>query len=125
VTQVYINGIDMGTSVECYTPIEMPITRALKFGEENEILIKVGDRFWLPPQAAGSTDKEKEHYLPGIWDDVELIVSGDIQVNNTLISAGCKKREGKGKGEDQKLPATANHVRGSKIRNSFSKGRSL
>jgi hypothetical protein len=78
VTQVYINGIDMGTSMECYTPIEMPITRALKFGEENEILIKVGDRFWPPPQAAGSTDKEKEHYLPGIWDDVGLIVSGDI-----------------------------------------------
>jgi beta-galactosidase len=85
VTQVYINGIDMGTSMECYTPIEIPITRALKFGEKNEILIKVGDRYWLPPQAAGSTDKEKEHYLPGIWDDVEMIIGGDIQVNNTLF----------------------------------------
>jgi beta-galactosidase len=97
VTQVYINGIDMGTSVECYTPIEMPITRALKFGEENEILIKVGDRFWLPPQAAGSTDKEKEHYLPGIWDDVELIVSGDIQVNNTLFLPDAKNGKVKAK----------------------------
>jgi len=85
VTQVYVNGIDMGTSMECYTPIEFPITKALRPGEENEILIKVGDRYWLPPQAAGSTDKEKEHYLPGIWDDVELIVSGKLQVNNTLI----------------------------------------
>lgn len=90
VTQVYINGIDMGTSMECYTPIEIPITRALKFGEENEMLIKVGDRYWLPPQAAGSTDKEKEHYLPGIWDDVELIISGDIQVNNTLFLPDAK-----------------------------------
>jgi hypothetical protein len=85
VTQVYINDIDMGTSMECYTPIEIPITRALQFGEENEILIKVGDRYWLPPQAAGSTDKEKEHYLPGIWDDVELILAGKVQVNNTLF----------------------------------------
>jgi len=85
VTQVYVNGIDMGTSMECYTPIEIPVTRAIHFGEENEILIKVGDRYWLPPQAAGSTDKEKEHYLPGIWDDVELIASGKIQVNNTLF----------------------------------------
>jgi len=90
VTQVYINGIDMGTSMECYTPIEIPITRALKFGEVNEILIKVGDRYWLPPQAAGSTDKEKEHYLPGIWDDVELIISGDFQVNNTLFLPNAK-----------------------------------
>jgi len=85
VTQVYVNGIDMGTSMECYTPVEFPVTRALRIGEENEILIKVGDRFWLPPQAAGSTDKEKEHYLPGIWDDVELIAAGKIQVTNTLI----------------------------------------
>jgi hypothetical protein len=85
VTQVYVNGIDMGTSMECYTPVEFPVTRALRIGEENEILIKVGDRFWLPPQAAGSTDKEKEHYLPGIWDDVELIAAGKIQVNNTLM----------------------------------------
>jgi len=85
VTQVYVNGIDMGTSMECYTPIEIPVTKAVRFGEENEFLIKVGDRYWLPPQAAGSTDKEKEHYLPGIWDDVELIASGKIQVNNTLF----------------------------------------
>lgn len=85
VTQVYINGIDMGMSMECYSPIEMPVTHAIRFGEENEILIKVGDRVWLPAQAAGSTDKEKEHYLPGIWDDVELIFSGKVQVNNTLF----------------------------------------
>jgi hypothetical protein len=85
VTQVYVNGIDMGTSMECYTPIEIPVTRALRIGEENEILIKVGDRYWLPPQAAGSTDKEKEHYLPGIWDDIELIASGKLQANNALF----------------------------------------
>lgn len=91
VTQVYVNGIDMGTSMECYTPVEFPVTRALKIGEENEILIKVGDRYWLPPQAAGSTDKEKEHYLPGIWDDVELIASGKIQVNNTLLLPDAKE----------------------------------
>jgi len=85
VTQVFVNGIDMGTSMECYTPVEFPVTRALRPGETNEILIRVGDRYWLPPQAAGSTDKEKEHYLPGIWDDVELIAAGKIQVNNTLM----------------------------------------
>lgn len=85
VTQVFINGIDVGQSMECYTPIEFPVTRAMDPGRENEILIRVGDRYWLPPQAAGSTDKEKEHYLPGIWDDVELIAAGEVQVNNSLI----------------------------------------
>jgi hypothetical protein len=85
VTQVYVNGMDMGTSMACYTPVEFPITKALKFGAENEILIKVGDRVWLPSEAAGGTDKEKEHYLPGIWDDVMLSFTGNFRVNRLLV----------------------------------------
>jgi hypothetical protein len=85
VTQVYVNGIDMGTSMACYTPVEFPITAALKYGAENEILIKVGDRVWLPSEAAGGTDKEKEHYLPGIWDDVLLSFTGKLRINRLLV----------------------------------------
>lgn len=85
VTQVYINGLDMGTSMACYTPVEFPVTKAIKYGAENEILIKVGDRVWLPSEAAGGTDKEKEHYLPGIWDDVLLSFTGKMRINRLLI----------------------------------------
>src|SRR5665648_128929 len=85
VTQIYVNRIDMGTSMACYTPVEFPITNALKFGAENEILIKVGDRVWLPSEAAGGTDKEKEHYLPGIWDDVLISFTGKVRVNRLLV----------------------------------------
>lgn len=85
VTQVYVNGIDMGTSMACYTPVEFNISKAIKFGAENEILIKVGDRVWLPSEAAGGTDKEKEHYLPGIWDDVLLSFTGTMRVNRLLV----------------------------------------
>ena len=93
VTQVYVNGKDMGTSMACYTPVEFPITSALKYGIENEILIKVGDRVWLPSEAAGGTDKEKEHYLPGIWDDVEISFTGSVRVNRLLVlpSVAAKK----------------------------------
>lgn len=85
VTQVYVNGIDMGTSMACYTPVEFNISKALKYGAENEILIKVGDRVWLPSEAAGGTDKEKEHYLPGIWDDVLLSFTGIMRVDRLLV----------------------------------------
>ena len=85
VTQVYINGMDLGTSMACYTPVEFPVNKAIKFGSDNEILIKVGDRTWLPAEAAGGTDKEKEHYLPGIWDDVFLSFTGDIRINRLLV----------------------------------------
>lgn len=84
VTQIFINGMDAGTSMACFTPIEFPVSRALKYGAENEILIKVGERIWLPSQAAGGTDKEKEAYLPGIWDDVELSFTGSVRVNRLL-----------------------------------------
>ena len=84
VTQIYVNGIDIGSSMACYTPVEFPITGALKYGAENEILIRVGDRVWLPAEAAGGTDKEKEHYLPGIWDDVLLSFTGKVRVNRLL-----------------------------------------
>jgi hypothetical protein len=85
VTQVFVNGIDLGTSMACYTPVEFPIAKALKFGVENEILIKVGDRVWLPSEAAGGTDKEKEHYLPGIWDDVLISFTGHLRINRLLV----------------------------------------
>jgi beta-galactosidase len=85
VTQVFVNGIDMGTSMACYTPVEFRCTAAVKWGAENEILIRIGDRVWLPSEAAGGTDKEKEHYLPGIWDDVKLSFTGDMCVNRLLV----------------------------------------
>jgi hypothetical protein len=85
VTQIYVNGMDLGTSMACYTPVEFPVTGAVKYGQENEILIKVGDRVWLPSEAAGGTDKEKEHYLPGIWDDVLLSFTGAVRVNRLLV----------------------------------------
>ena len=85
VTEVYINGLDLGSSMACYTPIEFPLNKAIKFGADNEILIRVGERVWLPAEAAGGTDKEKEHYLPGIWDDVLLSFTGKIRINRLLI----------------------------------------
>jgi beta-galactosidase/beta-glucuronidase len=93
VTQVYVNGIDVGGSMACYTPIDCHITKALRFGAENEILIRCGDRAWLPPQAAGSTDKEKINYLAGIWDDVSISFTGKMRAERVLVlpDAAAKK----------------------------------
>jgi len=92
VTMVYVNGMLMGRSIECYTPIDFNITGAVKFGEENEILIQVGDRAWLPSEAAGSTDKEKIRYLPGIWDDVYISATGKLKVDKVLFLPSLAKK---------------------------------
>jgi hypothetical protein len=90
VTQVFINGYDMGGSISCYTPIVVHVSKALKYGADNEILIRVGDRAWLPSSAAGSVDKEKVHYLPGIWDDVNLVFTGKYHLQDVLAVPSVK-----------------------------------
>lgn len=93
VTQVYVNGMDVGQSVSCYTPIDLKVTQAIKYGGLNEILIRVGERIWLPPNAAGGTDKEKVHYIPGIWDDVFLSFSGKQRIAKELIFPYVKEKK--------------------------------
>lgn len=93
VTRVFINGMDVGSSVECYTPIEFPVTKFLKFGQENEILIQVGDRAWLPSEAAGGTDKEKINYLPGIWDNVFISFSENFAIHKMLMLPSLKEKK--------------------------------
>lgn len=93
VTVVYVNGLLAGRSIDCYTPIDFNITEAVDFNRDNEILILVGDRAWLPAQAAGSTDKEKMHYLPGIWDDVFITATGKIKVDKVLFLPSLSKKK--------------------------------
>ncbi len=93
VTDVFINGWHAGGSMACYTPIDLNITPGMKYGAKNEILIRVGDRAWLPGEAAGGTDKEKEHYLPGIWDDVFLTFTGKIRLHRVLLLPSVKNQK--------------------------------
>ncbi len=91
VTRVFVNGHEVGASMECYTPMDFNITSAVKYGSDNEILIQVGDRAWLPSEAAGGTDKEKVHYLPGIWDDVFITATGKMWVDKVLFLPSLAK----------------------------------
>ena len=93
VTRAFVNGHEVGSSMECYTPMDFKITEAVKFGADNEILIQVGDRAWLPSEAAGGTDKEKVHYLPGIWDDVFITATGKLRVDKALFLPSLAKKE--------------------------------
>jgi len=92
VTQVFVNGMDAGSSMACFTPLDMPVTSFLRYGEANEILIRVGDHRWLPSAAPGGLDGEKVNYTPGIWDDVQLTFSGRFRIHRALVLPSLKKR---------------------------------
>src|ERR1035441_3238837 len=75
-TRVFLNDTLLGDHVPSFTPGYFDATPALKTGR-NEILIRVGaDRDAVGRGYPDGFDFEKERYIPGIFDSVELILSG-------------------------------------------------
>src|ERR1019366_7923838 len=79
-SRVILNGVDLGCHAPCFTPGYFDATAALKSGE-NVILIRVGaDRDAVTAMVPSGFDFEKQRYIPGIFDSVELILSGTPHV---------------------------------------------
>ena len=75
-TKVFLNGKDLGEHLPCFTPGFFNVKDALKTGE-NELIVRVGScRDALPLSIPNGFDFEKERYIPGIFDNVQLILSG-------------------------------------------------
>jgi beta-galactosidase len=75
-TRVILNGQLLGDHQRSFTPGYFDAKPALKTGE-NELMIRVGaDRDAVGPAIPSGFDFEKERYIPGIFDSVELILSG-------------------------------------------------
>lgn len=79
-TKVVLNGQSLGEHQACFTPGWFDARAALKTGD-NEMLIRVGaDRDTVGPAIPSGFDYEKDRYIPGIFDSVELILSGTPHV---------------------------------------------
>lgn len=75
-SRVILNGALLGDHAPCFTPGYFDAAVALKTGE-NELLIRVGaDRAAVGPAIPSGFDFEKARYIPGLFDSVELILSG-------------------------------------------------
>ncbi len=75
-TKVFLNGTDLGEHLPCFTPGYFDAKEALKKGV-NELIVRVGSsRNSVPLSIPNGFDFEKERYIPGIYDNVELILSG-------------------------------------------------
>ena len=75
-TRVMLNGVQLGEHQPCFTPGYFDAKPALRKGD-NELLIRVGafsDN--LPKVVPTGWDNEKKKYIPGIYDSVDLILSG-------------------------------------------------
>ena len=77
-SRVLLNGVLLGEHLPSFTPGYFDGRLALRGkGGENELIVRVGATAEaLPPTVASGWDYEKIRYIPGIFDSVELILSG-------------------------------------------------
>jgi len=81
---VYLNGTQIGESLASFTANRYDVRAALRpGGAANELVIRVGaSRASLPPSVPTGWDIEKKSYIPGIFDSVELALSGTPSIVN-------------------------------------------
>ena len=77
-TKVYLNGTLIGEHIPLFTPGFFDLKSCLKGDDaENDLVIRVGANFdSIPSTYPRGEDAEKIKYIPGIFDDVELILTG-------------------------------------------------
>ncbi|MEW6237289.1 MAG: glycoside hydrolase family 2 TIM barrel-domain containing protein [Candidatus Omnitrophota bacterium] len=77
-TKVYLNGEFAGEHLPCFTPAYLDVRKLLKGnGAQNDLIIRVGAYLdSVPKSMPNGWDFEKYKYIPGIYDSVELILSG-------------------------------------------------
>ena len=80
--QVRLNGKLLGEHAASFTPGYFDAHDALKAGANEWVIRVCADRDTVTPAIPSGFDFEKERYLPGIFDSVELILSGTPHIVN-------------------------------------------
>jgi hypothetical protein len=85
-TRVFLNGQLLGDHAGRFTPGYFNAKGALKIGL-NELIVRIGaDRDSVGRAQPDGFDFEKEHYIPGIFDAVELILSGTPNFESVQVA---------------------------------------
>jgi beta-galactosidase len=91
-SRVILNGKLLGDHMPCFTPGYFDAQAVLKTGE-NEIVIRIGaDPKALPANQPWGSDEEKRRYPPGIFDSVELILSGTPHIQRVQAVPDIEKK---------------------------------
>ena len=91
-TRVILNGTLLGDHLPCFTPGLFDARKALRTGE-NEIIIRVGaGREAVPKPIPSGWDYEKAKFIPGIFDSVELILTGSPHIARVQAVPDIEKK---------------------------------
>lgn len=92
-TRVYVNGTLIGVHLPSFTPGYFDLKAFLEKGD-NELVIAVGScRNSLPQDVPDGFDYEKERYISGIFDNVDLIMTGSPFIRNVQVAPDIRRME--------------------------------
>ena len=90
--EVYWNRQLVGYSREGSTPFTVDVTRAVRYGEENLLAVRVtnpgGGYSWMDfnPIPWGDVHLPDSHDFGGIWQDVDLLMSPVLHLQNVYVA---------------------------------------
>lgn len=93
-SKVWLNGTVVGSNDSCFTSARYDVASLINWGEENEIIIRVGaHQGVLPKGTLNLEDCEHLMWYPGIWDDVELYCYNNPKVASIQIAPKIQPKE--------------------------------
>ncbi len=93
-SKVWLNGSAVGESHSCFTSACYDVADVIKWGEENEIVIRVGaHQQVLPPGTLNMEDCEHELWYAGIWDDVEIYCYDGVKISSVQFATKINPKQ--------------------------------
>jgi len=92
-TSVFLNGSFVGEYPYNFTPSLFNVKPYLKQKGKNELVIRISTYDNVPDSIMDGHDFEKKRYIPGIYDNVELIISGKEFIENVQIAPNIEDNE--------------------------------
>ena len=86
-TAVWLNGQQLGEYAGCFTASYTPLDQAIRWGEENTLVVRIGAHpAVLPDTYPTGSDFEKIKWTPGIYDSVSLIYCDNPAIETLQVA---------------------------------------
>jgi hypothetical protein len=93
-TAVWLNGVSMGEYEGCFTASYYPLNNAIRWNEENTLLVRIGAHpAVLPDTYPTGSDFEKIKWTPGIYDSVSVIYSDNPVIESVQVAPRIESEE--------------------------------
>jgi len=86
-TAVWLNGMPVGAHSGCFTAGRFDVTAAMKWQQQNRLVIRIGAHPGaMPSWAFWGSDGEKGPWTPAIYDRVELLLADNPAIESVQVA---------------------------------------